>query len=209
MAVVLPLLFGVRLPRNFLYPYLSRNPSEFWRRWHITLSLWLRDYLYIALGGNRQGSVRTAFNLMATMVLGGLWHGANWTFVAWGAYHGLLLIIDRAAQPVFTRMPPALYRLQTFLLVLFGWVLFRSQSFAMALHWLRMLFTPGRGELPPHATRMAILIALWLLLVRFVPEAWEFKFSTRRRWAIAYAAAFLVCYLFMNGAETVFLYYQF
>jgi alginate O-acetyltransferase complex protein AlgI len=209
MAVGLGYLFGLRIPQNFNSPYRALGIQDFWRRWHISLSSWLRDYLYYPLGGNRKGPARTYLNLMIVMLLGGLWHGANWTFVVWGAYHGLLLIIDRIGQPFFSRMPHALYRLQTFVLVMFGWVLFRSESFTMALHWLQTLFRPGVGGHVPDAARLAGLTALALLIARFVPEPWEFKFSTRPRWAVAYAVAFLVCYLFMNGSETVFLYYQF
>jgi alginate O-acetyltransferase complex protein AlgI len=143
MAIGLALLFGVALPRNFLYPYLSRNPTEFWRRWHITLSQWLRDYLYIALGGNRKGNVRTYVNLTTTMVLGGLWHGANWTFVVWGALHGLYLIGHRLVTVLVKRLgvhdgglASRLLSLAgmpvTFLLVLVTWVFFRATGFSDA-----------------------------------------------------------------------------
>jgi len=95
MAIGLARMFGVVLPLNFQFPYISRNPSEFWRRWHITLSRWLRDYLYVSLGGNRDGRFNTYRNLMLTMLLGGLWHGASWTFVFWGFLHGALLVLNR------------------------------------------------------------------------------------------------------------------
>ena len=209
MAVGLGYLFGLRIPQNFNSPYRALGIQDYWRRWHISLSTWLRDYLYYPLGGNRKGTARTFLNLMIVMLLGGLWHGASWTFVAWGAYHGILLVIDRLATPLYNRLPKELYRLQTFMLVLIGWVLFRSRSFPMALHWLRMLVSPARGGLPEQPMILLAWIGAALLLIRFVPEAWEFRFSTRPRWAIVYALAFLVCYLFMNGAETVFLYYQF
>src|SRR4029078_3721838 len=93
MATGLGRLFGIELPQNFNSPYQALNPSDFWRRWHISLSRWLRDYLYISLGGTRCSELRRNFNLMATMVLGGLWHGASWTFAIWGLYHGLLLVV--------------------------------------------------------------------------------------------------------------------
>ncbi|RYF30364.1 MAG: MBOAT family protein, partial [Cytophagaceae bacterium] len=96
-------LLGFELMNNFMTPYFSRNPAEFWRRWHISLSTWLRDYLYIPLGGNRGGNLFTYRNLMITMVLGGLWHGASWPFVLWGAYHGLILILHRLSQPLLRR----------------------------------------------------------------------------------------------------------
>lgn len=128
---------GFDLMLNFNLPYFSSNPSEFWRRWHISLSSWLRDYLYIALGGNRKGNVRTYINLMLTMILGGLWHGAQWNFIAWGTYQGLLLVIHRAASPwleSFTQkyhlhkiMKP-LSILIFFQFVCYGWLIFRAES---------------------------------------------------------------------------------
>jgi D-alanyl-lipoteichoic acid acyltransferase DltB (MBOAT superfamily) len=133
-------LLGFDIMRNFNLPYFARSPQDFWRRWHISLSTWLRDYLYVPLGGNRKGRVRTYVNLMATMVLGGLWHGAAWTFVIWGAYHGLLLSIHRAwtewrnpaAERGRTDGNPLVHGLQIgamFILTLYGWLIFRCQSF--------------------------------------------------------------------------------
>lgn len=128
-------LFGIELSQNFRFPYFSANASEFWRRWHISLSSWLRDYLYIPLGGNRLGELRTRANLMITMLLGGLWHGAAWNFVLWGAYQGGLLAVQRAL-PSFKppRGATAFVRVLTtlffFHLVCYGWLLFRAQSFA-------------------------------------------------------------------------------
>jgi D-alanyl-lipoteichoic acid acyltransferase DltB (MBOAT superfamily) len=141
MAIGLALLFGFRLPLNFDAPYRSASIVEFWRRWHITLSSFLRDYLYIGLGGNRRGRARRYANLFATMLLGGLWHGAGWTFVAWGALHGGYLVVNhawRAVAPSAPRLlPPALARLAsvalTFLCVVVGWVFFRADGFAAAL----------------------------------------------------------------------------
>ncbi|MGH7441585.1 MAG: MBOAT family O-acyltransferase, partial [bacterium] len=128
-------LLGLRLVPNFLGPYGAASLSEFWRRWHITLSSWLKDYLYIPLGGNRHGVVRTYQALFLTMLLGGLWHGAAWTFVAWGAYHGCLLGLERMLG--LNRPPQAgpsrwLRVLVTFHLVLLGWVLFRANSLGLA-----------------------------------------------------------------------------
>jgi len=134
----LALLLGFELPFNFKEPYLSRSPSEFWRRWHITLSTWLRDYLYIPLGGNRHGRGRTAANLMITMLLGGLWHGASWTFVVWGALHGLLLVAQRALTRRREAVSESINALDVlrivvlFHLVCLFWVFFRADSFAAA-----------------------------------------------------------------------------
>lgn len=140
MAIGLSRLFGVRLPLNFNSPYKSHNITEFWRRWHMSLSRFLRDYLYIPLGGNRQGGVRRHLNLLATMVLGGLWHGAGWNFVIWGALHGGFLIINHTWQDVSRRIPvhlPAcLGRVLgigiTFLCVVFAWAYFRAPDLATA-----------------------------------------------------------------------------
>lgn len=138
------LLLGIRLMRNFQMPYLSQGPSEFWTRWHISLSSWLRDYLYIPLGGNRGGTLLTYRNLMLTMLLGGLWHGAAWTFIAWGLYQGLLLVAYRAAgggRDSADRTSIAVWsrRAIFFLFTCFGWLLFRAESFAQVLGFLQAL----------------------------------------------------------------------
>ena len=146
MAIGAARLFGIRLPLNFFSPYKATSIVEFWRRWHITLSRFLRDYLYIPLGGNRHGQLRRYGNLMATMILGGLWHGAGWTFVFWGALHGFYLVVNhawhwlcrRSGLDAFT--DKALWRatawLITFLAVVIGWVFFRAESFPAALAML-------------------------------------------------------------------------
>ncbi len=148
-------LFGYELPENFRLPYLARNPREFWRRWHITLSTWLRDYLYISLGGNRCSKRRMYANLMITMALGGLWHGAAWTFFIWGVYHGLLLVMHRKFLDISegapslrgfleTRPGEALSVATTFLLVTAGWVFFRAPTFQDALSVFRAMAFPLR-----------------------------------------------------------------
>ncbi len=207
MALGLGLLFGLRIPRNFDSPYRAAGIQEFWRRWHISLSTWLRDYLYIPLGGSQCGTYRTQFNLMLTMLLGGLWHGANWTFVIWGAYHGLLLIMDRTGSGVFLKWPRVVYQLQTFLLVAIGWVLFRSDNLPMAGRWLQAMFQLDTiGTLAPRAVAWMAVAATWVLLV---PETWAIKFPTRLRWAPVYAAGMMLAYYYINGTESVFLYFQF
>jgi alginate O-acetyltransferase complex protein AlgI len=129
MAIGLGMMMGFTFPENFNRPYIAQSITEFWRRWHMTLSNWLRDYLYIPLGGNRKGTLRTYFNLFFTMLLGGLWHGANWTFVLWGAWHGAWLAIERAmgvkAAPESRNYARTAF---TLLLIIFGWVLFRAAN---------------------------------------------------------------------------------
>lgn len=208
MAIGLGYLFGIRIPQNFNQPYQALGIGDFWRRWHISLSSWLRDYLYISLGGNRKGPARTNINLMLVMLIGGLWHGANWTFVVWGAYQGLLLVLDRELAPWLKRLPSLLYRWGTFLMVIFGWVVFRAESLPMALDWLGKMFGIGAG--PDSGPRtLAALCVLCFVAVNTMPETWDFRFPKQVRWAPLYAAALVFAYLFMNGAQTTFLYYQF
>jgi len=159
MAIGLGRMFGFVLPENFNYPYISRSIREFWRRWHISLSTWLRDYLYIPLGGNRGGSARTLLNLLLVFLLCGLWHGANWTFVLWGAWHGLFLILERLLS---VRLQSALLRpvgwLYAFLVVLLGWVLFRSPDITTALRYLAVMAggdTEGIGLIAAELVRDA------------------------------------------------------
>lgn len=145
MAIGLSRMIGVQLPINFDSPYKAASPIEFWRRWHMTLSRFLRDYLYFPLGGNRLGLRRRYLNLMAVMLLGGLWHGAGWTFVVWGGLHGVYLVINHLwrGRSGARRMPVALARLLTFLAVLFAWVVFRANDLPTALRlWSAML---GQG----------------------------------------------------------------
>ncbi len=151
MAIGLALMIGFVFPENFNDPYVSRSITEFWKRWHMSLSNWLREYLYIALGGNRKGLVRTYVNLFLTMLLGGLWHGANWTFVLWGAWHGGILVLERYWEQRFGKplLPDWLRVVKTMLLVMIGWVVFRATDIAGALHMFKgMLGLNGLGFSP-------------------------------------------------------------
>lgn len=133
MAVGLGLMFGFRFVENFRYPYAARSVTEFWRRWHISLSVWFRDYVYIPLGGNRRGNVRTYFNLLTVFVLCGLWHGAGWTFLLWGLFHGLFLIVERAGLGRrLERAPSLVAHAYTLAAIMAGWVLFRAESLTQA-----------------------------------------------------------------------------
>jgi D-alanyl-lipoteichoic acid acyltransferase DltB (MBOAT superfamily) len=172
-------LLGVQFPKNFDSPYKSASIQEFWRRWHISLSTWLRDYLYIPLGGNRKGSARTSVNLMITMLLGGLWHGANWTFVAWGALHGAALAVgrarERARQGRGERLASSgakrlLATFVTFHFVCFAWIFFRADSFRGAARVLSQLgtLTTFHPNLPP----MLVFVLGVGLASHFVPERW-------------------------------------
>ena len=149
IAVGCALLLGYRFPKNFDNPYIACSPQEFWHRWHISLSTWLRDYLFILLGGSRHGLFRTCLNLLITMLLGGLWHGAAWTFVAWGAFHGLLLVVHRLWTQVGV-IKNAVWRqgvvwkwfsrIVLFHLICLGWVLFRAKDFDVITGLLQQIF---------------------------------------------------------------------
>lgn len=174
MAVGLARMFGVRLPINFFSPYKAVSITDFWRRWHITLSRFLRDYLYVPLGGNRRGRARTYINLLLTMAIGGLWHGANWTFVLWGIYHGLLLAAERVLGLHRANKMRALRVGVTFLLVMLGWVLFRSADLDSAGRFYAAMLAPMPwAELRQALTLGDGLIALALLLAFFAPNTSE------------------------------------
>ncbi|MEM0897786.1 MAG: MBOAT family O-acyltransferase [Verrucomicrobiota bacterium] len=143
MAIGLGRMFGFKFPENFDSPYKSKSITEFWRRWHISLSSFLRDYLYIPLGGNRVGPSRTYVNLMTVMVIGGLWHGAQWTFVVWGTIHGGMLALERllGKDSFYARMPEPVRVAVTFVIVLITWVFFRAENFGVAVRYLAGMFT--------------------------------------------------------------------
>ena len=147
MAIGLGRMFGFQFPENFDSPYKSKSITEFWRRWHISLSSFLRDYLYIPLGGNRKGPGRTYVNLLLVMLIGGLWHGAQWTFVAWGAIHGTMLAFERlmGKDSWYARMPNPVRVAITFVVVLITWVFFRAENFEVAARYLGAMFGRGGG----------------------------------------------------------------
>ncbi len=147
MAIGLGMMLGFHFMHNFDTPYISRSITEFWRRWHISLSVWLRDYLYIPLGGNRKGGARTYVNLMLVMLLGGLWHGANWTFVLWGLWHGGWLALERATGRAKATDLAAL--VTTLLIVLLGWVMFRAADVTQAIGVYRGMLGLNGAALPP------------------------------------------------------------
>ena len=216
MAVGLGLLFGFRFPVNFLSPYKSKSVTEFWTRWHISLSTWLRDYLYIPLGGNRRGAVRTYANLLLTMLLGGLWHGASWTFVAWGAYHGVLLAAERmrGKRGFFAAFPEKAQVAGTFALVMLGWLLFRSPDVATIGRMARGLAgLNGFGALfPVHDAAWLHWagLAVALVLVFAAKNTWEIRLSPSVRTVGALGLLFLLCVaVVLVNTSSPFLYFQF
>jgi D-alanyl-lipoteichoic acid acyltransferase DltB (MBOAT superfamily) len=211
-------LFGIDLVVNFRQPYLSRNITEFWRRWHISLSNWLRDYLYIPLGGNRGSRPATYRNLMITMLLGGLWHGASWNFVVWGGLHGLYLVAHRLTaggrvsdEPVRPGDVPKI--LFTFFWVGIAWAFFRAETFTGAFDVLRTVFTFGGGSTSGAHLMLVGLLTLATLAIdvaerlEFEPEA-----AFRRIPALAgavFAAAVAAIVVFSGGTPEPFIYFQF
>jgi alginate O-acetyltransferase complex protein AlgI len=164
-------MMGFRFMENFNQPYISQSITEFWRRWHISLSTWLRDYLYVPLGGNRHGTFNTYRNLFLTMLLGGFWHGANWTFLIWGAWHGIWLAIERAlgvkaAPTVFNPLKWAF----TLLLVMLGWVIFRAENLEVAGRMYAALFSFADWHLSEltlariTGLQMVTLVLAWVVI---------------------------------------------
>lgn len=232
-AIGAALCLGFVLPQNFSYPYAAVGFSDFWRRWHITLSTWLRDYLYIPLGGNRHGQLRTYYSLMVTMLLGGLWHGANWTFVVWGGLHGLYLWVEkwirdwRAGRGVDAESGLTkdgtwignqwigfFYALLTFMLVNITWVFFRSASFAKAWQLLESMFGLSDGK--PLLTTLAILkvsvvipamlIAHWLMRsVKVLDIAYKISWW----WLAIIWSALLLMLIWAQESSSSFIYFQF
>ena len=227
MALGSARIFGIVLPQNFDSPYQAGSIIEFWRRWHMTLSRFLRDYLYIPLGGNRHGRVRRHLNLGLTMLLGGLWHGAAWTFVAWGAWHGVLLVLNHLWRGfverfgwsrIATAAPMRLFGWAlTFFLVMLGWVLFRSEGFDTAGRMLGAMagqaggfaaFTPG----PEHWVELALLGAIAGLAPNsqklISGETGWWRWRPNAAWAAAMAVGFLLA-LGQMADVSPFLYYRF
>jgi len=220
MALGIGRVFGFDLPVNFRHPYLSRSVTEFWRRWHISLSTWLRDYLYIPLGGNRLGRARTYLNLLATMLLGGLWHGASWTFVAWGGMHGLGLMVDKfrmerqGRRPDDFGSPLAQFAgwAGTLLYVMAGWVFFRAPDFAHAgIMFRKLAFVDRWGSDWMHVQAVvALALAVLAHLVVWARSERELGLDLRRplSWT-ATAAALLAVLLFSPFSANPFIYFRF
>jgi alginate O-acetyltransferase complex protein AlgI len=179
MAIGLGLMMGFRFMENFNHPYISQSITEFWRRWHISLSSWLKDYLYIPLGGNRKGQRRTYINLMVTMLLGGLWHGAAWTFVIWGGWHGSLLALERwfKSRGVQRLLPIWLAMPGTLLLVIIGWIMFRASSVSTALSFYAAMFNinhvPLSEAIAWQITGLQLTVLLLAVVLIFVAPIWR------------------------------------
>ncbi|MCB0166214.1 MAG: MBOAT family protein [Anaerolineae bacterium] len=218
MAIGAARMFGFQFERNFNMPYLSKDITEFWRRWHISLSSWLRDYLYISLGGNRKGTLRTYANLMITMILGGLWHGASWNFVIWGALHGLALAFHKLwrSQTKGVTVPglSLLSWLITFLFVVMVWVLFRAQDWPtmMTVYGKLLFINPMGAAWYYHAAFAAFG---WAIIghiagsLRTGDELVFFKTPYSYRVAFVTITVLLIIYVFAPTNVSPFIYFQF
>jgi alginate O-acetyltransferase complex protein AlgI len=165
IAIGCALLLGIRFPQNFDAPYRSLSLQEFWRRWHMTLSAWFRDYVYVPLGGNRGSRRRTYINLVTVFFLCGLWHGASWTFVVWGLFHGAFLVLERLGLAALVgRLPAPLRHAYLLLVVMVGWVFFRSESIAQAWAFLQALAGKAAGTPTPFLVAWHLTPELWLAL---------------------------------------------
>ena len=184
IALGLGLLFGYRLPVNFNLPYKSASFSEFWTRWHISLSNWLKTYLYIPLGGNRHGTARTYLNLMIVMTLGGLWHGASLSYALWGLLHGLLLVIERPLLALFKNPGPAVQAVRAgvvFFCVTMLWIFFKLPDFSHALGYLHGMFVPSDNQVRPSCSTTSRCYSLPVIIqhlgfggfVSTSPQRWE------------------------------------
>ncbi|MFN0244701.1 MAG: MBOAT family O-acyltransferase [Planctomycetota bacterium] len=227
IAIGLALLMGFNFPENFRYPYISRSLTEFWTRWHITLSRWLRDYLYVPLGGNRAGAGRTYVNLMVTMLLGGLWHGASWSFLAWGGLHGLALAVERAFGWTRVRagmsdplrgpvdfVMRALRVVIVYVVVHVAWVFFRASDFTLAVAVLERMFvapftTPLGLEIIAQTPQLLLLVPIVALHAGQAAHEWlGLKKSAPLRLAVCVVWLVLLV-LVDRGAASPFLYFQF
>ncbi|MDP1879604.1 MAG: MBOAT family O-acyltransferase [Parachlamydiaceae bacterium] len=233
MAVGLGLLFNLHLPINFDSPYKATSMIDFWRRWHISLSIFLRDYLYIPLGGNRNGDWAKMQNLFVTMLLGGIWHGAGWTFVLWGACHGFLLIINHTWRSFRIHLPNSFSRIITFAAIMITWVIFRSPNITVMIHILKGMFGMNGVALPtsfgPYLSWLSsfgvefihlehllfkgkemILLVIMTIVVLFLPNSnyWKERFF-HYRFSGALCACIFVFVLLNLTEVSEFLYYQF
>jgi alginate O-acetyltransferase complex protein AlgI len=217
MAIGLGMMIGFVFPINFDSPYKSQSITEFWRRWHISLSTWLRDYLYVPLGGNRGGAARTYRNLLLTMLIGGFWHGANWTFIAWGAYQGFWLAFERLTgkKPLYAGLPRVLRVAITMIIVMVGWIFFRAANWEEVVRMLSAFFGAGSGGLALtnlELDRMAITgIVVGGLVALFAPNTQELVANEKAWWWPTFVTcAFLLAvgHMFFEAFRP-FLYFQF
>ena len=218
MAIGLGSMFGFRFNENFNYPYIATSITDFWRRWHISLSSWFRDYVYIPLGGNRRKTPRVIFNLMVVWLLTGLWHGAAWNFVLWGVFYGVLLIFEKyVLGDLLPRIPTPVRGLVTMLLVMCGWVLFSAPDLTGALLYLKAMFggaagwTDGNGAYLLSTNLTVLLVGAFCAtpVYRRILDRFDQKWISRAK-VVAYPLLFALCVVFMvSETYNPFLYFRF
>ena len=222
MAIGLGKMFGFEFNMNFNYPYVSKSITEFWRRWHISLSSWFRDYVYIPLGGNRVSKIKHIRNLLIVWFLTGLWHGAAWNFVAWGLYYGVILIIEKyLLSQVLDRLPDVVRHIYSIVLVVIGWVLFFSSSFGQAADYIRVMFGAGAHGFADRESMYLLTsnLILWLILIFGSTPLVHFRYEhmlRSKKWnttiinSVVYAALFIVCIAYLvTETYNPFLYFRF
>ena len=212
MAIGLALLFNIRLPINFNSPYKALNIQDFWHRWHITLSRFLRDYIYIPLGGNRGGQSRTYLNLFLVFLIGGLWHGAAWTFVVWGALHGVAIVIHRCWQKLNFKLNKIIAWIITFNFVNFTWIFFRAKSFKDAMRVIRGMFL-GEFKIDVNYLEILFIVLAFLVVLLFknsmqIAFDKKFKFSIWQIFATSFFLFISILAIRLNNASE-FLYFRF
>ena len=222
IAIGSALIMGVKIMDNFKTPYLSKNIGEFWQRWHISLSTWFRDYLYFPMGGNKVAKARWIFNIFIVFIVSGLWHGANWTFIIWGALYGVIYLIEKFINKIFglekeyASYSPGhlLLSLKTFILVTLIWIFFRSQSFDEAINLFSLIFKNTNI----HTAKLIIPNVTWIMLIVFIIsdfllynkrfDGWVAKFSLPLRWGI-YSLLIFSIIVFAGVENFPFIYFQF
>lgn len=218
-------LFGIDLMRNFNYPYFSRDIAEFWRRWHISLTTWFRDYIYIPLGGSRGTKWESFRNTMVIFLVSGLWHGANWTFIAWGAYHALLfapllllgknrkykdVVAENRVLPSFRELGQMM---ATFVLVVVGWIIFRAESIGQAWDYIGNIFSVSTLSMPVLLGKKAMLFVVLMLVVEWIGRRNQFALQRmpRRAWLRVLIYWGVVGLIILGGdfGDNQFIYFQF
>lgn len=219
MAIGLGLIFGFHFNENFEYPYISTSIQEFWRRWHISLSTWFRDYVYIPLGGNRKGKIRTYINLSIVFLLTGIWHGAAWQFIVWGLFHGLFMLIERAGLGKLLKKIPAFFaHIYTLLIIIVGWVFFRADNLTKALAFLKNMFSFNFKQFTNEATVTQATHLFWVVgVIAILASTPLFKKLGQTKLAqvkwigyVGYLLLMIITVIYLSGLTyNPFIYFKF
>ena len=212
MAIGLGRMFGFHFLENFNYPYISKSITEFWRRWHISLGTWFREYVYIPLGGNRKGVKRQIINLLIVWALTGLWHGAAWNFVIWGLYYGILLIFEKFVYVhLQKRLPKFLNVVITFIVVIIGWVFFFSNNMTEAVSYLKAMFGQS-GCSHDGMGGFLLLNNLVMIILAWIPSVFDFKEGKKKsplKWVLCIMVFLITIAFLVSESYNPFLYFRF